>query len=154
MTRIPRVLALAAGIALVGTAAWGYWAVSVGAGTGSAGAAALSVRLVAVTADRPSTALVPGGPAAGLVFRVTNPHTVEVRLTSVTQAGAVTVDSAHPGCTASGISLALPADPGVTVAAGATVTVEVPGVVAMNASTPTQCQGASFSIPVSVVGRT
>jgi hypothetical protein len=132
--------------------AWAYWVT----GASGAGLADTASRLVRVTAlvggDAPDSTLVPGG-TASVVVRVANPYGVPLRLTRAAAAGPVAADAAHPGCTATAVTMTA-ADPGVTVPANGTVLVQLPGAAAMSLSAPAGCQGATFSIPITVEGRT
>jgi hypothetical protein len=145
-------IALAAG--LTGSTAWAYWTAT-GAGTGSAGSGTMQAVTVTalVAGDRPGSALLPGGAAADVVLRVHNPNAYPVHLSAIAGAGAVTADAAHPACTSTGVTFLPPADPQLTVAVTSTLLVELPAAASMAASAPAACQGATFSIPVTVTAR-
>jgi hypothetical protein len=145
-------IALAAGLA--GSAAWGYWTAA-GAGTGSAGSGSMQAVTVAalVVGDRPESALLPGGAAADVLLRVHNPNAYPVQVSAVAAAGAVTADAAHPACTSTGVTFLPPADPQLTIAAISTLLVDLPAAASMAASASAACQGATFSIPVTVTAR-
>jgi hypothetical protein len=132
--------------------AWAYWV----AGASGVGIADTDSRQVQVKAliggDAPQSTLVPGGTAA-VVFRVANPYGVPLRLTRAAASGPVAADAAHPGCTAAAVTMT-PADPGLTVAAGDTLLVQLPAAAAMAVDAPIGCEGATFSIPMTVEGRT
>jgi hypothetical protein len=132
--------------------AWAYWV----AGAAGSGVADTDARLVQVKAlvggDAPASTLVPGGTAA-VVFRVANPYDVPLRLTRAAASGPVTADADHPGCTATAVTMT-PADPGLTVGANDTLLVQLTGAAAMDLGAPVGCEGATFSIPVTVEGRT
>jgi hypothetical protein len=145
-------LALAA--ALGGTAAWAYWSVG-GSGAGSAGTGSLQPITVTalVAGDQAGSALLPGGPAAGVVLRVHNPNPFPVRLSDVAAAGPVTTDVAHPGCTTTGVTFIPPTEPDIPVAAGTTQLVDLPAAASMATTSSSACQGARFAIPVTVTAR-
>jgi hypothetical protein len=151
-----RLLAAGAAVlatALAGTAAWAYWSAT-GAGAGSAGSG--TIQPVTVTAlvagDQPSSALLPGG-TAGVLLRLHNPNAYPVLVGGIAAAGAVTADAGHPGCTATGVTFTPPANPQVSLAAGSTRLVELAAAASMAASSPSACQGATFSIPVTVTAQ-
>jgi hypothetical protein len=159
MRRLPLARRLVAGgvalaAALAGTAAWAYWTAA-GTGTGSAGSGTMQAVTVTalVAGDQPGSALLPGGLAADVVLRVHNPNPYPVQLTAVTAAGVVTADAAHPGCTTTGVTFLPPAAPQLTVAAASTLLVDLPAAASMATSAPSGCQGATFSIPVTVTAR-
>jgi hypothetical protein len=79
---------------------------------------------------------------------------VPLRLTRVTVSGPASADAAHPACTTTGVSLTPQTDPGVSVAANSTALVELPAAATMDLTASAGCQGASFSVPVTVEGRT
>jgi len=124
-----------------------------GSGTGAATAAGMqTVTLVAfVGGDAPSSTLVPGG-TADVILRVSNPNPFSVQVYSISSAGAITPDASHPGCTTTGVSFTPPASPSITIPAGPSSTlVHLAGAAAMSASSSSGCQGATFSIPITLV---
>jgi len=139
---------LAAGVA------WGYWQTT-GSGTGLAATDTLQTVTVAalVGGDDPASALVPGGPAAEVILRVTNPNASAVQVYGVTGSGAITADAGHSACTTTGVTFTAPASPitpTVTVPASSTVLVRLPGAASMSVASLSACQGATFSIPVTM----
>ena len=155
MSRSGRIAAAAVVVAVGGAGvAHAYWTTT-GQGSGSAPNGTLqTVTLEAVVAgDTPSTTLVPGG-TADLILRLRNPNTRPVTLYSVTANGAVTADAAHVGCTTTGVSLVPPTPPvGVTVAAGATQLIHLADAARMTPASLSACQGATFTVPVTVTMR-
>jgi len=133
-------------VAGVAFAAW----TATGTGTGEAKAktaVALTINTVAATAN-----LYPTG-SAPLEFTVTNPNPYKVNITSVT-AGSITVDAGHSGCNAG--SVTVPGSPltmNLDVLAGATSTTQTfAGAVQMSNAANDSCQGATFTIPLTVAG--
>lgn len=123
-----------------------------GSGAGAARTGTLqAVTVTAVTAtDSPSSTLVPGG-SADVILRLSNPNGVAVQVYSVTANGAVTADAGHAGCTTTGVSFAAPTTPvGTTLPASSTTLVHLPGAASMSTASLSACQGATFSIPVTV----
>jgi hypothetical protein len=129
----------------VGIAAWS----TNGNGTAyakaaTAGAVTLSDASASTTGD-----LYPGGSGA-LKVKVTNPNAFPVQITAVTGNGAITSD-AGAGCNAGhGVTLADQTGLSLALAAGATTVLSLSGAVSMSTSSVNSCQGATFSIPVSV----
>jgi hypothetical protein len=144
------------GAAMVGLLASGAFAYFTASGSATASATATTMQTVTVAAlaggDTPSSALSPGGPAADVVLRVTNPNTFSVSLHDVAGAGAITADAGHSGCTTTGVSFTPPADPGVTLPPGSSL-VHLAGAASMSSASLSACQGATFTIPVTITVR-
>lgn len=133
--------------------AYAYWS-GTGAGEGSSAAGTMQAVTVdaLVAGDNPTAALVPGG-SADVVLRLTNPNPYPVQVYSVTGNGPATADAAHPGCTTTGVSFtgtATPLSPATYVAANTSALLTLPGTAAMDTTSEAACQGASFSLPVTV----
>lgn len=151
-----RWIAAAAIVAMVIGAglAQAYWRTT-GQGTGSAANGTLqTVTLDAIVGgDTPNSTLVPGG-TADLILRVKNPNAQAVTIYGVTANGAATADAAHAGCTTTGVSLVVPTPPvGIVVAAGATQLVHLAGGARMTTASLSACQGATFTLPVTLTVR-
>ena len=136
-----------AAVALVSGTAAAYWTSS-GSGTGSAAAGTISLT---ANASVGSSLLYPGGSVA-ISVAVTNPaDSATLNVTGVS-ATSVTADSGHSGCDTSAVtyqrSTALP----VSVVAGGSP-VDVDGSLAMAADAADACQGATFSVTLSVNGQ-
>lgn len=139
------------GIALASTVAFAAWTAT-GTGSGYAKAKTASVLTTVDASGSTSAQLYPGG-TGDLVLKVNNPNDYQVTLTAVNNgSGSITSDKgaacdASTGVTftnATGLSLAVPA--------GTTQTFTLNGKVAMSNASDTTCQGAVFTIPVSLVG--
>ena len=102
------------------------------------------------TAGTPSTPLYPGG-TGDVSLEVNNPNAYAVTLVSVTGNGTITPDAGHSGCTTTGVTF--------TNQTG--LTHDHPGQrqqlpdpparrVSMDSSSSNGCQGATFSIPVTI----
>jgi hypothetical protein len=130
-----------AGIAI---AAWSI----TGSGTGYAKAAAGTALSLGDATAFTSADLYPGA-TGSVVLRVTNSNPFRVRITTVSGNGAVTSNVA--ACTAS-TGVTFTNQTGLThdVAANSTATVTLAGAVAMSNASDDSCQGAVFSIPVTV----
>jgi hypothetical protein len=68
----------------------------------------------------------------------------------VTGSGTITADAAHPGCTTTGVTFADQAGLNTAIAGSGTTLVHLPGAAAMSTASSNGCQGATFSIPVSI----
>ena len=137
-------------------AAYAYWT-SDGAGGGSAAAATMQTVTVdaLIAGDNPQSALMPGG-TADVIVRVTNPNPYPVQVYSLSPNGPAAADSAHPGCTTTGVTFAgtgSPATPDMFIAANSTALLTLPGAAAMDATSQSACQGAAFHLPVTLAVR-
>ncbi|MCZ2403960.1 hypothetical protein IV498_12415 [Paenarthrobacter sp. Z7-10] len=143
------VLSVAAG----GGVAFAYWTTG-GTGSGSAVNSDLqAVTVEAYAAAGPAqSALFPGG-SSDVTMRVTNENSYPVHIYSVTAAGPVTADGGHSACTNNGVTfgpVSSPLSPATSIAAHTTSVVVLPAAAKMDTSSQSACQGASFSLPVTV----
>jgi hypothetical protein len=149
---LPRWLALGVLGGLLASAgiAWGY---NTATGNATAGAHTGSMQTVTVSAvvggDSPSSTLYPGGPAADVILRVNNPKSYSVKLYSISGNGTISADASHSGCTTTGVTFNPPSNPNITLAAGSSL-VHLSGAASMSTASLNACQGATFSIPVTM----
>lgn len=137
-------------------AAYAYWT-AVGAGSGAAVNG--TMRMVAVEAlvagDGTQNSLVPGG-TADVAVRAFNPNSFPVKVQAIRGNGAATADANHPGCTTTGVTFMDPADPlapAITIPANTSVLITLPAAAAMSLASSSGCQGATFSLPVTLEAR-
>jgi hypothetical protein len=124
-------------------------------GSGSAHGSASTATLVTVTASAgtPTTPLLPGS-TGDVALAVTNPNSFPVTLVSIAANGTISADGGHPGCTATGVTFTAPTGSPlpVTILANSTnQLVDLPGAASMSTASSAGCQGATFSIPVTIV---
>lgn len=151
--------AVVAGVLTLGLgagSAYAYWT-STGAGSGSAAAGTMLTVTVDATVPvgNPASVLIPGG-TADVVLQVTNPNPYPVQVYSVTPNGPATADASHPGCATTGVTFAgtgAPMAPPVSIAANTTELLTLSGAAAMDQTSQSQCQGATFHLPVTMVVR-
>lgn len=149
--------ALAALLVTAGTGtAYAYWSVA-GSGAGSATAGTMQTVTVdaLVASDTPKTTLIPGS-SADVVLRLTNPNPYDVQVYSVAPNGPAVADANHTGCTTTGVSFAgttAPLSPATYVAANSSALITLPGAATMDTTSLAACQGATFSLPVTVEAR-
>jgi hypothetical protein len=144
------VLALSA-VAVVATSAvtFGSWSVSSSAGSGYS-KAKLALNLTLSDASASTTAqLYPGG-TGDLWVKVTNPNPFAVTVTSVTGAGTITADKGAACDAATGVTFTNTTGLSQSVGAGATVTFSLAGKVAMSNASDNSCQGAVFTVPITL----
>jgi hypothetical protein len=148
--RLIAVLAVLAVLA-VGGAAWAYFTSS-GSGSGHASTGTMSTVTLSATAGNASTPLYPGG-TGDVSLEVNNPNAYAVTLVSVAikVGGSITSDSGHLGCTTTGVTFTNQSGLTTTIPASATNDqIHLSGAVSMSTSSLSSCQGATFSIPVTI----
>lgn len=149
---LPIAIGIAVAIALGGPAYAAFSARGQGTDT-AASSTLLAVTVAALTGgDAPSTTLQPGG-QADVVLRVSNPNSFAVTLVSVTPNGTVTASGGSGTCTSTGVTFAGVSGLSTTIAAAGTTLVHLASAANMSTSSTTGCQGATFSIPVSITVR-
>ena len=145
-------LALAVGGALltIPAAALAAWH---GAGSGTAAARATSAQALSTVDASASTSaqLYPGG-SGDVKLSIHNPNAYPVRVTSVTGSGTITSDKGAACDASTGVTFANQTGLSLDVAAGATTTFTLSGAASMSNASDNACQGAVFTIPVSLTG--
>ena len=122
---------------------------SSGSGTGTATAGTLQpVVLAALTSETPTSTLVPGG-SADLLLKVNNPNSSNVTLVGITPKAGGSVTPSLPGCTTSGVSLATVGTLAIALTPGSN-TVHISNGATMSTASVTGCQGATFTIDVTI----
>ncbi len=146
--RVVAVLAVV-GVLAVGGAAWAYFT-STGSGTGAATDRDDEHRHAQRHGRDASTPLYPGG-NGDVSLEVNNPNAYAVTLVSVTGNGTITHDGGHSGCTTTGVTFTDQTGLTMTIPASATnYQIHLSGAVSMGSSSSNSCQGATFSIPVTI----
>jgi hypothetical protein len=143
-------LALAA-LAVLITAAvtLGSWTVGSSAGNGYTKAVtAQNLTLGDATAST-TAQLYPGG-TGDLWVKVTNPNPFNVTVTGVTGAGTITSDKGGACNASTGVTFTNTSGLSQSVAAGATVSFSLAGKVTMSNLSDNSCQGAVFTVPVTL----
>jgi hypothetical protein len=144
------VLALSA-VAVMATTAvtFGSWSVSSSAGSGySKAKVALSLTLSDASAST-TAQLYPGG-TGDIWIKVTNSNPFAVTVTSVTGAGTITSDKGAACDAATGVTFTNTTGLTQAVGAGATVTFSLAGKIAMSNASDNSCQGAVFTVPITL----
>jgi hypothetical protein len=139
------VLALAVVAVGVGLGAWSLG----GTGNGSAKATTASNITLADASAFTSADLYPGA-TGNLKLRATNPNPFPVRITAVSGNGTITSDKGAACDASTGVSFTNQSGLTLDLAAGATATLTVPSAVSMSNLSDNSCQGAIFTVPVSV----
>lgn len=146
--------AVALPCALAGTAL-AYWpAGGSGAGTASSSAGAAALTTTATVAT--GSLLVPGGGAVALSLTVDNASGSAVQVTGLAldTTRSIGISGAKGTCTATALSVAAPGGwAGLSVPAhGTTGATTIAGAVSMGTGADSGCQGATFTIPVTLTG--
>jgi len=136
------------GVAFVSNIAFAAWTSS---GTGSGAAQAASAVALTTTAATTSAQLFPGG-SGDLKVTVKNDNGYPVRVTDVTGSGTVTSDKGSACDASTGVTFTDQHGQALDVPANGTTSFTVAGAVHMSNASDTSCQGAVFTIPVSLVG--
>jgi hypothetical protein len=136
--------------------AYAYWT-TIGAGSGAAtnGTMATVTVEALVAGDGPQGTLVPDG-TADVAVRAFNPNGFEVQIYGISGNGAATADANHPACTTTGVTFldpSAPLTPAVTIPANSSVLITLPDAAAMSTASSSGCQGATFSLPVTLEAR-
>ena len=144
------VVAVVAFVAVgVGIAAWSV----TGSGTGYAKASS-STALTLSDATASTTADLYPGASGTVKLRVSNPNPFPVRITAVSGTGAITSDKGAACDASTGVTFVDQSGLTLDLAANATnqVLTLPSGSVTMSNASDNSCQGAVFSVPVSVTG--
>jgi hypothetical protein len=123
-----------------------------GSGSGYAKAGS-SQALTTVDVSATTTATLYPGATGDVLLKVNNPNPYPVRVTDVTGNGAITVDAAHAaGCVSTGVTFTNQTGKTIDVAASSQTQVTLTGAAKMTNASDNGCQGATFTIPVTLTG--
>lgn len=145
---------VAVGTTLIVLAAAGLvyaaWTTS-GSGTGTAKATSAQALTTVDAAATTNASLYPGA-TGNVTIRISNPNPYPVRVTDVTGNGAITADAGHPGCVTTGVSFTDQTGQTIDVPANGQTEVTLNNAAAMSNASDNGCQGATFTVPVSLSG--
>jgi len=151
--RVSRTLAVATTLIAFGVVGLVYaaWTTN-GSGSGYAKAGtAQALTTIDVSASASAT-LYPGGPAGDVLIRVSNPNSYPVTVTGVAGNGSITPDAGHAGCTTTGVSFTDQTGLSISVPASGQTQTTLSGAATMSNASLNACQGATFTIPVTISG--
>lgn len=134
------------GVCVASGAAVAYWSAP-GVGAGSAVTGSVALTATAVT----SAGLYPDASVPVTVSVKNNSATASLKITSL-QAGATQQTAGNLSCNASSVSFVAGTLPTTPLTPGGSV--DVPGTVTMSLAALNECQGATFSIPLTAQGQT
>lgn len=126
--------------------AFAAWTAS---GTGSGAAQATSAEAVTYSNGTTAAQLFPTG-SGDLVISVDNPNPYKIEITDVVGDGTITADAGHSGCNAASVTFTDQHGLSEVVAAETTADVTLTGAVSMSNAANDSCQGATFTVPISV----
>ncbi|MGZ5315887.1 MAG: hypothetical protein ACXW0S_08620 [Solirubrobacterales bacterium] len=126
------------------------WTTS-GSGSGYAKAQS-SQALTTVDVSASTTATLYPGASGNVQIRISNPNPYPVRVTDVTGNGPITADSGHATCVTTGVTFTNQTGLTLDVAANGTQDRTSNGAAQMSNASDNGCQGATFTIPVSLTG--
>jgi len=144
------VLVTLLGVLLAGTIALAAWTAG---GTGDGYSKATTAQaLTTIDASASTTAqLYPGG-TGDMKLRINNPNPYAVTVTTVTGSGAITSDKGAACNASTGVTFTNQTGQTLSVPASSAVTFTLAGTVAMSNASDNSCQGAVFTIPVTLTG--
>jgi hypothetical protein len=123
-----------------------------GSGSGYAKAGS-SQALTTVDVSASTTATLYPGATGDVILKVNNPNSYPVRVTEVTGSGTITVDSGHAaGCVTTGVTFTNQTGKTIDIAANSQTQVTLSGAAKMSNASDNGCQGATFTIPVTLTG--
>lgn len=146
---------LAAGLTLIVLGAVGLvYAAWTTNGTGEGYVRAGSAQaLTTVDVSVSTTASLYPGVNGNVLIKINNPNPFPVRVTAVTGNGTITPDSGHAaGCTTTGVTFTDQTGLTLDIAASTATQFTLTGAASMSNASSNGCQGAIFTIPVSLTG--
>jgi len=153
MRRFSRKMTVASvflGVMVAGSIAFAAWTAS---GTGSGYAKAKSAQpLTTVDVSGSTTATLYPGATGSLLLRVDNPNDYDVTISSVTGNGTITSDKGAACNASTGVTFTDQTGLSLVATHNAQTTFTLSGAVAMSNASDNTCQGAVFTVPVSISG--
>ena len=122
-----------------------------GSGSGYAKAGTAQALTTVDVSATTSASLYPGT-SGDVKLQISNPNPYAVRVTAVSGNGTITADAGHSGCTTTGVSFANQSSLTIDIAASSSTTSTLTGAASMSNASLNACQGATFTIPVSLTG--
>jgi hypothetical protein len=147
-----RLIGAAASILVVVAAGLVYaaWTTS-GSGSGYAKAGS-SQALTTVDVSASTTATLYPGANGDVLLSINNPNDYPVRVTDVTGSGAITAAGGLGTCATTGVTFTDQTGQAIDIPAGSATTTTLTGAAHMSNASENGCQGATFTIPVSLTG--
>ncbi|MEA2373774.1 MAG: hypothetical protein QOD53_237 [Thermoleophilaceae bacterium] len=155
--RVNRKIAVLTIVATLSAVAFVYAAWTTN-GTGSGYAkAGTAVSLTTVDVSASTSATLYPGVSGDVLLKIDNANPYPVTVTAVSGNGSITADAGHAGCTTTGVSFANQSSLSIVVpakvgAVDGTVQTTLTGAASMSNASLNACQGATFTIPVTLTG--
>jgi hypothetical protein len=147
-----RMIGVAMSILVVGVVGLVYAAwITSGSGSGYAKATSAQALTTADVSATTTASLYPGADGNVLV-RINNPNSFPVRVTSVTGSGAITASGGLGTCTTTGVTFTDQTGQTIDIPASGATTATLTGAAHMSNASENGCQGATFTIPVTLAG--
>lgn len=122
-----------------------------GTGSGYAKADTADALTTVDVAATTAATLYPGA-TGNVKIEIANPNPYPVRVTAVTGNGTITPDATHAGCSPTGVTFTDQTGLAIDIAANGSTVATLTGAAAMSNASANACQGATFTIPVSLSG--
>jgi hypothetical protein len=122
-----------------------------GSGSGYAKAGS-SQTLTTVDVSATTAASLYPGVNGNVKIEISNPNPYAVRVTAIAGTGAATPDAGHSGCTTTGVTFNNQTGLTIDIPASSSTTTTLTGAASMSNASIDACQGATFTIPVSLTG--
>jgi hypothetical protein len=136
-------------LAVVGLV-YAAWTTS-GSGSGYAKAGSAQA-LTTIDVSASTTASLYPGVDGNVLIKIHNPNPYPVRVTDVTGNGTITPDGSHSSCTTTGVTFTDQTGQTIDIAASSDLQTTLTGAAHMSNASSNGCQGATFTIPVSLTG--
>ena len=152
LSRKMAVVSTATGVLMAAGIAVAAWTAT---GTGSGYAKATSAQpLTTVDVSATTTATLYPGADGDVQLEIDNPNDYPVRVTDVAldTTGSIAVDGGHAGCNVASVTFTDQSGLTLDVGAGTSAPFTLAGAVHMDGTANDACQGATFTIPVSLTG--
>lgn len=135
-----------------GGVAFAAWSSSGSGAASSKATSALPPTTTAVSASAFTSGLLYPGGTGDARITVNNPNPYPVKVTSVVSSGAPTGSGGSGTCSTTGVTVSTSTSnvSSSVIAANGSTTLTLPGAASMSNSSETGCQGATFSVPVTV----
>lgn len=139
------------GVALAASVAFAAWTAT-GSGSGYTQATTASVLSTVDVSSSTTAQLYPGG-TSDVKIEISNPNPYPVLVTSVVGSGAAITSDKGAACDGStGVSFTDQTGLSIAIPAGGTAARTFSGAAAMSNASDNACQGATFTIPVTLSG--
>jgi len=138
------------GIILVSSIAYAAWTAS-GSGQGYAKAGTAQTLTTVDVSASTTASLYPSG-TGNVLIRISNPNPYPVLVASVTGSGTITSDKGAACDASTGVSFTNQTGLSLAVPASSAATFTLTGAAAMSNASDNTCQGAVFTIPVTLSG--